>query len=142
MSFSRLAGRLLPLMLLGLAACRSEAENDSGSITPPPSTTPVSGYLSVKLTTPRTDDGAVQVAVSGPQIDSVKLVSYNGFATTDGIVANLVVTGAVTSGEIARVYVSDVGRASAYSATVSAAAARQTYALQSLDGYQVSVAKQ
>jgi hypothetical protein len=119
----------LPALLLALTACSAEV----AATTPPPAAK--DGWLTLQLITPRTDDGAVQFNVTGPAIDSVSVVTYNGFATVNAGAANLVVTGQVGNGDVARVHVPDVSLAAAYHATVSAAAARQTYALQPLDGY-------
>ena len=121
---------MVPAMLLALAACSPAAV---AVTTPPPG--PTGGWLTLQLTTPRSDDGAVQFSVTGPGVDSVRILSYNGFATVDASGANLVVTGQVTSGDIARVHVTDLTFTTSFQATVAAAAARQSYDLQSLDGY-------
>jgi hypothetical protein len=121
---------ILPALLLALAACSPAAV---AVTTPPPG--PTGGWLTLQLTTPRTDDGAVQFSVNGPGIDSVKILTYNGFATADASGTNLVVTGLVTSGDIARIHVTDLNYTTSYQSTVAAAAARQSYHLQSLDGY-------
>jgi hypothetical protein len=123
--------KLVPLTLFVLAACSSNSA--TVPTTPPPA--PTGGWLTVQLTTPRSDDGAVQFSVTGPAIDSVKIVSYDGFATIDNGTANLIVTGQVGNGDIARVFVPDLSLTLQYQATVAAAAARGTYALQALDGY-------
>lgn len=134
MSFRRnLVCSVFPLALLALAACSSGTA--TGLTTPPPA--PTGGWLTLQLATPHSDDGAVQFSVSGPAIDSVKLVSYDGFATIDNGTANLIVTGQVGNGDIARVFVPDLSLTSQYQASVAAAAVRGTYALQSLDGYRV-----
>ena len=122
--------KLVPLVLFALAACNSSSTLPT---TPPPG--PTSGWLTLQLSTPRTDDGAVQFSVSGPAIDSVKIISYDGFAAIENGSANLLVTGVVGSGDVARIYVPDLSHTSQYRATVAAAAARGTYALQVLDGY-------
>jgi hypothetical protein len=93
------------------------------------------GWLTVQLDTPRADDGAVQFLVSGPAIDSVKAVGYDGYAALVNGEANLLVTGALTSGTVAQVHVPDVARSAEYHASIVAAAARATYALQDLSGY-------
>ena len=123
-------GKLVPLVLFALAGCSSSANLPT---TPPPG--PTGGWLTLQLSTPRTDDGAVQFSVSGPAIDRVKIVSYDGFAAIDAGSANLLVTGVVGNGDVARVFVPDLSHTSQYRATVAAAAARGTYALQVLDGY-------
>ena len=126
----RTFAKLVPLVLFALAACNSSSILPT---TPPPA--PTGGWLTLQLATPRTDDGAVQFSVSGPAIDSVKIVSYDGFATIDNGNANLIVTGQVGNGDVARIFVPDLSHTSQYQATVAAAAVRGTYVLQALDGY-------
>jgi hypothetical protein len=96
---------------------------------------PTGGWLTLQLTTPRSNDGAVQFVVSGPTIDSARVISYNGFATSTGSVANMVVTGQVASGTVGQIYVPDLSRTGEYQASVLAAAARDSYTLQDVSGY-------
>ncbi len=121
---------LMSAMLL-LGACSSESA--TAPTTPPAG--PTGGWLTVQLTTPSTNDGAVQFSVSGPAIDSLKLVGYDGFDTNSGSEVDFVATGSITSGDVARIYVPDLSVMAGYHASVTAAAARDTYALQALDGY-------
>ena len=113
-----------------LAACSSQV-----STAPSTPAGPTGGWLTVQLTTPRTDDGAVQLSVTGPAIDSVTIVSYDGFATRGATETDLVATGNITSGDVARIHVPDLSRTTEYHASVSAAASRDSFALQLLDGY-------
>ncbi len=122
---------LLTVTLLALGACSSDQA--TGTVTPPPA--PTGGWLTLQLASPTGNDGAVQFAVSGPAIDSVRIVSYDGFATIQDGTANLIVTGQVGNGDVAQIYVSDLTLTSQYQATVAAAAVRGTYAIQALDGY-------
>ena len=116
-----------------LAACGAQGPTSNTPVQPPVAA--VSGWLTVQLTTPNSNDGAVQIAVSGPGVDSAKVVSYDGYASVASSNANLIVTGAVTSGTIARVWVRDLARTSSVQATVVAAAARSSYAMQEMNGY-------
>lgn len=124
------------LAAVGLAACGSESPTSSSN-NPPVTPSPTAGWLTVQLTTPRTDDGAVQLSVSGPGVDSAKIVGYDGYAVVANSQANLIVTGGIASGTVARVFVRDVNKASQVQASVAAAAARGTYGLQDLTGYRV-----
>ncbi len=122
--------------MFGLAACGSQTP--TGTSSTPPSTNPAaptSGWLTLQLITPRSDDGAVQFLVSGPGFDSVRVITYNGSAVVSGNNANVVVTGAVSGGTVAQLHVADLSLAGQYQAQVVAAAARTTYALQDLTGY-------
>ncbi|HEY3933833.1 MAG TPA: hypothetical protein VGL65_04380 [Gemmatimonadales bacterium] len=122
---------IAPVALCFAAACSSDAA--TGATTPPPTAT--GGWLTLQLVTPNFNDGAAQFSVRGPAIDSVKPVGYDGFATIESGTANLVVTGLIGNGNVAQVHVPDLTLASEYQASIDAAAARQTYVLQSLDGY-------
>lgn len=123
---------LASLSLL-LAACGAQGPTESTPVSP------TSGWLTVQLVTPQGDDGAVQVSVRGPGIDSAKVVGFDGFSVISSSSADMVVTGALTSGTIAQVHIRDLSRTSEVHATVSAAAARGSYALQNLSGYRAVV---
>lgn len=117
-----------------LAACGGESPTGATPPTNPP-TLATAGVLTLELTTPNANDGAVQFAVSGPAIDSVRAVGFEGLTTTLPGQAQLIVTGALTTGTIARVYVHDIAKASEYRAWVVAAAARTSYQLQDVASY-------
>lgn len=135
----RLAASLRPK--LGLAGLCAALVACGGSPTGANDPTPgAPGWLSVELTTPNTDDGAVQLRISGPAIDSVKAASpYNGFGQASGSSADLVLAGTIQTGTVAHFRVGDVNRAGQYSVTVTAAAQRGSYALRSTNGYRTSV---
>ncbi len=100
------------------------------------------GWISLSLTTPRTDDGAVQMSVLGPAMDSLQLSGVGGFASLSGGVARFLITGRIASGVVARIWVPDTRKASIYVATVDQAAARKTYQLQDLSqGYAARVTR-
>lgn len=134
--------RLALLVLLAtLGACGGSSPTGSDS-TPPP-VTATSGWLTVQLATPNADDGAVQFAVSGPGVDSIRTVSpYTGHAlvAVSGS-GHLVITGSIASGAVARVWVRDVSKAAQVTASVRAAAARNTYGLQDVSGYRALVVR-
>lgn len=104
----------------------------SSSTGPDNSSTPATpGWLTVQLTTPFADDGAVQLRVTGPAIDSVAPeVRYDGFGSTTSGVADVLIAGEISSGDVARFRVSDVNRASQYTVSVVAAAQQATFALR------------
>jgi hypothetical protein len=91
--------------------------------------------------TPYADDGAVQVLVSGPSIDSARTMSGHGVATITAGSARVLAVGAVSSGAIARIWVRDTRKASQYSGTVEQAAAQGSYQLRTGQGYAVMVAR-
>ena len=100
------------------------------------------GFVSVSLTTPRADDGVVQLSVAGPAMDSLQLSGGAGFASLSSGVARFLITGRIASGVVARMWVPDTRKASIYVATVHQAAARGTYQLQDLSqGYAATVTR-
>ena len=128
---SRSVRSLLTLAaVLALGACSSEAATTA---TIPAG--PTGGWLTLQLTTPHSDDGAVQLSIAGPAIDSVKILGYDGFESHTVTQANLVAAGTIVNGDVARIHVPDLSRTTQYLVSVSAAAARDSYALQDLAGY-------
>lgn len=126
--------RCIAGLAVSLAACGASptGANDGSPGAP--------GWLSVELTTPNSDDGAVQLRISGPAIDTVKAASpYNGFGQASGTSADLVLTGTIRTGTVAHFRVGDVSRAGQYAVTVTAVAQRGSYALRSTSGYRTSV---
>ncbi len=122
---------LLAGLLGSLAAC-------GGDGTGPEPATP--GRLSVRLTTPSSDDGAVLFDVSGGPIDSVVAAGYRLRATGPGTSPRrAVVSGSLASGAVASIWVPDVKLVSSYTAIVRDVAARNTYALRDLQGYRMDV---
>jgi hypothetical protein len=90
---------------------------------------PTAGTLTVNLTSPNSDDGAVLLTVSGGPIDSVASAGHQIYsARLDSNTLRLIVTGEVASGTIATIYLADMRLASSYSATVNQVAARGSYA--------------
>lgn len=134
--------RLVTLVaLVALTACGGGSPTGSDS-TPPPVTS-TSGWLTVQLATPNANDGAVQFAVSGPGVDSIRTVPpYSGHAmvAVSGS-GHLVITGSIASGVVARVWVRDVSKAAQVTASVRAAATRNTYGLQDVSGYRALVVR-
>ena len=92
---------LRPLILLLLALIATACGKAISF--PPIRRTPIAppGWISLSLTTPRTDDGAVQLRVFGAAIDSVQLSGVGGFASMSGGVARFLITGRIASGVVA-----------------------------------------
>lgn len=128
---------LVPLLIL-LAACGAGSSTGASGGNEPA----VSGWLSVQLTTPYTDDGAVQLRITGPAVDSVMAESaYDGFGTAASGVADIVMAGAIATGNVARFRVADINRASSYSVTVVAAAQAGSFALRNTSGYRAVIVR-
>lgn len=129
---------LLLIVLLATACGSGELVNphipDADRATP--------GWVTLNLTTPRADDGAVQLSVNGPAMDSLQISRAGGFASLSSGIARVLITGPIASGAVARFWVPDTRKASIYVATVDQAAARGTYLLQDLSqGYSASVTR-
>jgi hypothetical protein len=99
------------------------------------------GVLTVVLTTPNADDGALLVSVTGGEIDSISVPAGSDLqmmvsTTTPRVV---LVRGTITAGAIAKVWVDDVN--ATYTASITQAASKTTYAQRTLAGYSVTVEK-
>lgn len=135
------ARRIAVLLLLLLAiSCRDGLTNPD---TPNPAPeAKVAGWVSIALTTPNQNDGVVQLSLSGASIDSLELVGNRGFASLLNGSGRLLVTGQISSGIVARMWVPDVKATASYVGIVEAAAARSTYQLQDVSqGYSVRVTR-
>lgn len=124
-----------------LSACG--ADGGSGpSLTGPDDSAPVPGWLTVQVSMPHSDNGAIQLRVGGAKVDSIHAVTpYDGFgAVVDGV-GRVVVTGNLAGGNLVRFKVPDVGAASRYHVTVEAAAQREDFQLRDLAGYQAVVVR-
>jgi len=124
---------------LALAAALSLG---AGCANDPTAGAPRAGTLSVRLTTPHADDGAMAFEVSGPPIDSavVANASLRVFTRREGgstIVGAVV--GALGNGAVVRLYVPDVAAAAGYTARVLEVADRRDLLRASLAGYALTV---
>ncbi len=144
----KLARRLASNHLVAVAAVAvlttaCGGSSPTGTDQTPPPVTASSGWLTVQLTTPNSNDGAVQFTVAGPGVDSVRVLPpYSGFVRVPAQgTGHVVATGSIESGAVARVWVRDVAKASQVTASVSAAAVRGTYDLNSLTGYRATVVR-
>lgn len=122
------------LAVLVLAACGGASPTGPSTPTPPP-VLATAGVLTMELATPNANDGAVQFAVSGPAIDSIRPIGYDGATAALSGQAQTILTGPLTSGAVARVYVRDIAKANEYRAWVVAAAVRGSYQLQDVGRY-------
>ena len=124
---------LLAALLLG-AACSNES---TGSVAG-------AGTLTLRLTTPSSDDGALLFELSGPPIDttvaanaSLQLFTHR----TDGSTLVGAVVGTLANGGVVTLQVPDVGAAAQYTARLLEVADRQNVLRTSLTGYALSVTR-
>ena len=132
-----------PLRTFALAALAALA---AGACSKDGPTGPSAGALSLSLTTPNADDGAVLLAVSGGPVDSITAAGgnkvYGGAAAAPaGTPLRVIVRGDLAAGTIARVWVPDVGAVGAYRVAVEQAAARATYQQRAVAGYAGTVVR-
>jgi hypothetical protein len=119
--------------VLSLATACSDDSTGSGAR---------AGTLTLRLSTPHADDGAVMFEVSGPPIDSAIAVTASlrlftrraGGSTIVGVAV-----GVVTNGALVTLQVPDVGAAPGYTARVLEVADRQNALRVSLTGYALTV---
>jgi hypothetical protein len=105
------------------------------------SDSPTPGVLRVNLTTPNSGgDGAILLTVSGPGVlaSAAPGAGLRLFNQPLAATNHFAVTGTLTSGTILTIEVPDVGKASAYTATIQQVAT-PTYQLRALTGYSLKV---
>jgi hypothetical protein len=122
----------LVLILAGAAAL-------SGCSVQPAET--VSGTLAISLSSPFVDDGALLLTLSGGPVDSVETTGYTLYSSRlDANTLEMIVTGQLTSGTIARVHIADERLAPQYSVKVLQAAAQSSYTQRDPSAYGVTLA--
>ena len=127
------------LRILGLAALVAVTANCGGGGGETP--TPIPGYLTLTLSTPNSNDGAVLFKVQGGTVDSMVsgAMVQKGSYVINPTFTRAVVAGNIVDGIIAKIHVPDVAKVANYSAVVEQAANRTSFAQQSLTGYSIAV---
>lgn len=100
------------------------------------------GFLTLTLSTPNSNDGAILFKVTGGTIDSVASGSAmvkSGSYTINASYTRVVVAGDIVDGAVARIHVPDVSASANYTVTVEQAANRVSFAQQNLSGYSIAV---
>jgi len=127
------------MMLAGLALAFGLATCGGDGSTEPEGPTP--GFLTVTLTTPSADDGAILLTVSGP--DMTQLAPAHGslyFRHAEGAgTATAVLVGDLQGGALLTFHVPDVAAAGSYSAAITQVADRSSALRASLGGYALTV---
>jgi hypothetical protein len=121
--------RLAWLFFAGLVvACSNESTGPTGA-------------LQVTLDSPNNDDGAVLFTIVGGPVDSVVPVNDQIYSARSNAKAiQVIATGNIGNGTIARIYVPDIRLTAKYSATVKQVAARGSYVQHDPASYTVSIA--
>jgi hypothetical protein len=103
-------------------------------------TGPTAGILNMTFSAQHANEGAVLLIVSGGPVDSVESLGYPIYSARVGRdTLKLIITGQLSSGVLARIHIPDSRQNAAYGARVAQVAARETYALQDLAGYAVTL---
>jgi hypothetical protein len=103
-------------------------------------TGPTAGILNMTFSTQHANEGAVLLIVSGGPVDSIESLGYPIYSgRTGGDTLKLIITGQLSSGVLARIHIPDSRQSAAYGARVAQVAARGTYRLQDLAGYEVTL---
>lgn len=121
-----------------LSSCGGESK---GTTEPP---LPDPGELTVQLTTPNADDGAIMLSISGLQnTTEIKASSgsYVSYSRQDGSTATVAVFGEIASGSLVHFAVPDLAAAATYHVTLREVADRSG-AIRSLkNGYTISLGR-
>ncbi len=135
---NRVVAAGLALSLLGSWSCYLddlEAPNGSGGGSR-------AGNITVNLATPNSDDGAVRVTFTGPQVTTPQasagnVVLYSSQRSPE--VLDVIVVGDLQAGPLFSVAVIDIDRIGEYSASVTEVAARDDTMRADASGYSLSL---
>ncbi len=135
---SRVLAAGLALSLLGSWSCYLDdlsAPNGTGGGSR-------AGNIIVNLATPNSDDGAVRVTFTGPQVttpqaSSGNLVLYSSQRSPE--ILDVIVVGDLQAGPLFSVAVIDIDRLAEYSASVTEVAARDDTMRSDASGYSLSL---
>jgi hypothetical protein len=105
---------------------------------PPPPSGP--GFLQVLLQTPRSNDGALLITLSGGPLDSLQVSQTTLLAAPPG--ANdqrVIIAGDVRAGAVLRFWVPERANVANYRAVLDQVATRSDYIQQSLANYSLTI---
>jgi len=132
----RALGALAGALLFGVSACSSDDPGGTGVNT--------SGSVTVSLTTPSADDGALLVVVTGPEFAGAKAAA-SGYALywrrASATETRVIVVGDIVAGPLFEITPAAGADASDFTGTVSEVANRADALRASTTGYSLSVAR-
>jgi hypothetical protein len=120
------------LVALGLMGCKAEAP------------TPTPGTLTVSLSSPNADDGAVLFMLTGPGIQTAQAANsaYKSYwRLVSATELRFMVVGNLTNGTVATITVDDTHKVDQYKGTLLDAASRTDAARSSLASYKITVSR-
>ena len=138
---SRIASTALGLAIAGIFAATACNHDRPVSVSPPPpGGTP--GTLTVTLTTPNSDDGAIMFELRGPHIGALAAPSggWRVYADTSDASIRVVVAGNVVAGGLLTFPVPEVAQVGSYTATLLDVANREN-ATRNLAGYSLTIVR-
>ena len=122
-------------VVVTLASCGGE-ELPPGP--PPPPSGP--GFLQVLLETPRTNDGALLITLSGGPLDSLRVSQATLFMAPPGVNdQQVIIAGDVRAGTVLRFWVPERANVANYRAVLDQVATRRDYIQQSLTDYSLMI---
>lgn len=128
--------------MLGLVALVAFGANCGGDDGGPSGPTP--GELTIELTTPNADDGAIKLTITGPEALTSITAAKPGIRVfqsgTLGTTNTIVITGTIAAGDVVKIGVTDTRDDEEYTATVVSAAST-AYAVRPVTGYELTVEK-
>ena len=102
---------------------------------------PDPGFVSVTLSAPNADDGAIMFQVTGGAVDSVSSpgAAFLTTAQTGADIHCVMVAGRIVNGVVARFWIPDRRSLSSYTALVEQVAAKSTYEQKDVTDYRLSL---
>ncbi len=105
---------------------------------PPPPSGP--GFLQVLLQTPRTNDGALLITLSGGPLDSLRVSQTTLLTAPPGVYdQQLIIAGDVRAGVVLRFWVPERTNVANYRAVLNQVATRADFLQQSLTDYSLTI---
>ncbi len=128
----------LRALALGLIVMLASCGGPSGP--PPPPSGP--GFLQVLLQTPRTNDGALLITLSGGPLDSLRVSQATLLTAPPGSVNDqqVIIAGDVRAGVVLRFWVPERADVANYRVVLNQVVTRTDYIQQSLTGYSLTIA--
>jgi hypothetical protein len=101
---------------------------------------PVATTVQVVMSSPYSDDGGVLFTVAGGPVDSLSTTEYTLFSSRDNPrTLQVIVTGNLSTGALATLYLPDERLLPQYSVSLNQAAARASYTERDPAGYRVTL---
>ena len=129
----------LRALALGLVATLASCGGEEWPPGPPP---PPSGpgFLQVLLETPRSNDGALLITLSGGPLGSLRVSQVTLLTAPPGVNdQQVIIAGDVRAGVVLRFWVPERANVANYRAVLDQVATRRDYIQQSLTGYSLTI---